>query len=693
MKHLWPMAAWASLLLLSLSIPRFVSASGPAGSAKQQSGEVIGIASNPLSCLAIGIGASAPTVGVVKLNWQGQAESARLMVTVSGAEAEHTIKVNGQPVAKVPIHPGGQLCGADEDSQVFYLDFPPEVLVQGNNRIELTNDVLAGDSWSAAYVRLVVSGRLAFDLPDSSGQVGPADITAFSTVFTASFINSYDGTSQEFMGQIPTNYNPATPTPLLVAVHGRSGGMDFGVNAFGTVADNKGWLLASPELHGNWPPPPTSPQPPNPGAFAYASVQAQYDVVGTVKHMIELGYNVDSNRIYLYGSSMGAQTGIVTVAKFPHLFAAIFANKGPTDMAEWYDEQDNYYTTFFANPDHLNIVWMRRECHINGQLKDPSQNPFCYQRRSGLNFASNYIHVPISLTHSISDALVPIHHSRDLRDVINNYGPDQIASLYEDTYAPTNCPGPAYHCFEPDYNAVLTFLQQHTLNNNPTNINIVSDQSKTFYWLKLTQTGGDHFSRVQASYNLANKTMTATISDTNPLTVAFNLGPTPITDIIPQPGMGLPATTYLVKGGGNNTLKSYTSGYLNVNLSATGQFNLTISAISTQVSANPIAILADGVATSTLTVTVKDQLNQPVSNGTVVQFSTTSGTFPNGATADTATVSGGAGQAKIVLRSGTTPGVAQVVATVGTVTGTTSVYIGTGAPPTSIYVPVVIKNN
>ncbi|HXW00210.1 MAG TPA: Ig-like domain-containing protein, partial [Anaerolineae bacterium] len=376
-------------------------------------------------------------------------------------------------------------------------------------------------------------------------------------------------------------------------------------------------------------------------------------------------------------------------------FAAFFDNKGPTDWTEWYYETVDLVSDGYSSQ-NTHRQWMERECYSGVNTpQDPTENPFCFQRRSGFSYASNLIHTPISNTHSVNDILVPIHHSRELRDAINSYGPDQLASLYEDTVVGPTCPqtnmsepSSYYHCYEPDDTAIFNFLEQHTLNNNPSHINIVTDQSNSFYWLNLVQTGAPHFSRVQAAYNLANKTVTATIVDTSTLTVAFNLGSTPITNIIDQPGMGLPAMTYLVKFPGSSTLKNYTSGYLTTTLTTTGQFSLTISAITPQVSASPPNIPNNGLATSIVTVIVKDQLNQAVPNGTPVQFSTTLGTFPNGTSADTANVSGGAGQAQIVLRAGLTPGVAQVVATVGTASGGTSVTVGS----VSVYLPIVIRN-
>ena len=577
------LALGLGLLILGLHLPDIARASGPEDGSGQENGAVIGLASNALECLAVGNDLPGKASGVVKLTWRGQAERARLVLSVAGTEASHTIKVNGQPVALAPVQPGGQPCSTEE---YFYLDISPKVLVQGDNLIEITDGALPGDSWTAANVRLQVFGGFTVSQAggaDSTGQISTAgvSVTAIDTpIFT--FTNSYDGSSQEAIAQIPDGYDDNTPTPLLIAVHARNGTKESGLDWFDDEANSRDWLLASPELHGSWTPPQ---KPDKPGAFAYASLESQYDVIGTVNYMVQ-SYNVDPNRIYLAGYSMGGQGGVVTAAKFPHLFAAVFDNKGPTDMAEWYDEQVAYY----GDPDTDVVRAMREECHIAGVPQTPAENPFCYQRRSGIHFASNYIHVPISMTHSISDALVPIHHSRDLRDAINSYGPDQPALLFEDN---TVTCSPHYHCYEPDPETVLDFLEPFTLNDNPTHISITTDESKSYYWMNLAQTGGDHWSQVEVTYYPISLTVSATISDTHPLTVAFNLGSVPITDIIEQPGMGLPATTYLVEGGGNNYLYNYVSGYLTTTLATTGQFTLTISAVESVKVYLPVVIKND----------------------------------------------------------------------------------------------------
>ncbi|MCK6629314.1 MAG: prolyl oligopeptidase family serine peptidase [Anaerolineae bacterium] len=567
-----------------MNLPTLAQASGPA---QPPGNSIVGVASNALECLAVGPNTPAPASGVVNLTWQGEAESARLIVQVAGAEAAHTIKINGQAVAQVPVHPGGQLCSDGEDTESFYLDVPLDVLVQGDNSIEITHDALAGDSWSAAYVRLEVQGRFVVNMPGSPGQIGSADISTLATPFTINITNSYDGSSQQARVQIPDSYNAGVATPLLVAIHPRSSDMFFGEDKFGAAANTKGWLLASPELHGSWPGDLANPIPDPPGKYSYASLEGQYDIVATVKYMLQ-NYNVDRDRIYIVGYSMGAQMATLMAAKYPDVFAALFDNKGPTDWVDWYNE------SVALGNQGFHTGWMRRECYqvINNvnTLRNPTQNPFCYQRRSSLNYASNYVRklnfasiysrMPISLTHTVSDALVQIHHSRDLRDAINSYNPSLLVSLFEENSGDPAIDGgsPFFHDYEPDPTTVLNFLEPFTLDNNPTSLDLTSDESKSFYWLRIVKSNAEQFSRVKV--NVVGQTVTAVISDTTTTQLGFNLGSGSITEIIPQPGLGLPTGVYEVQGGGNNVDVSYNTGYLTVNVSSTTTpYTVTISLI------------------------------------------------------------------------------------------------------------------
>jgi poly(3-hydroxybutyrate) depolymerase len=511
-------------------------------------------------------GAPGAAAGAVHLTWRGTAQRARLIVWVAGADAAHTIRVNGHAVAAAPVLPDGEPC----QGQPVYLDIPSAVLVQGRNQIELTDDALAGDDWTASQVRLEVFGAIQRPAPEAAGLAAGAAVS-----LTVNFVNGYDLTSQQAWIQVPSSYNPSVPTPLVLYAHARSSHMyepaDSSQN-WDSAVEARGWLLASPQMHGHWPGTAQTPVPNPPGIYAYASLESQYDLVGTLRYMLD-NYNVKRDQIYLFGSSMGGQIATVTAAKYPHIFAAVFDSKAPTDMAQWYGESSTFHQD-----------WMERECYTGSaaspQPRTPGQNPFCYQRRSSQSFAGNFLHVPISITHSQADTLVPIAHSFELRDAINALGPDRPAAVYVDTVVGPTCGSP-FHCYDPDPAAVMDFFAPFRLQARPDQLRISSDQSKHYYWLNLAQTGGDHWTHVEATavnYNSQAHVLTLVITDTQALSVGVNLGTAPIAGFegLSQPGLGWPSGNYLVQGPGLNSVQAYTSGYLTVTVPSEGRVVISL---------------------------------------------------------------------------------------------------------------------
>jgi dienelactone hydrolase len=697
-----------SLITLMAVLPYPAIAAAIGGVATEDAGlqardSVVGVISTALDCLSMpddsplgndwsdnnpSCGQTASTgdelsAGIVTLNWQGELERARLVLKLSGTQAAHPIYVNGKQAALTPVRP-------DSTSyEVFYLTIPSEILVPGDNLIEISDDGLPGDGWIAENVRIEAFGsprETGFSpLPASIGDAGGDAAQGF----VIRFYSSYDGSRQEAAVQIPDGYSGTTPVPLIVFAHPRGDVMSSGITTFGVAANARTWLLASPELHGSWDVPRSCRTYPNdcdyedqvvagtvnedsdpkPGAFAYASLESQYDVVDTVKYMVE-NYNVKLDQIYLVGYSMGGQLGAVAAAKFPHLFAATLDNKSPTDMGTWYGQQADLYS---QGEDHYAVRAMRKECHIGGQLKTPEENAFCYDRRSGIEFAGNYIHVPISMTHGVLDQLVPISHSRNLRGAINSHEPDWPAAVYESTDA---CSDPYDHCFVPDPTAVLNFLAPFVLNDNPTHISITSDESKVYYWMELVQTGGDHWSQVEVTRHTDTPTVVATIQDDWPSTLRLNLGASPLMgEAKEQPGMGLPATTYLITGAGNNNLVNYTSGYFSVPVATTGESTITVSAIKATLSANPAQVSVPHAPTTTISVLVGDHMGNGVPDGTSVELTTTDGTFAGGGATETVVTSDGRATTTLTLDGTSGNDQAEVVATVVGVTTSVSVQI------------------
>jgi pimeloyl-ACP methyl ester carboxylesterase len=575
MKNVASVRKWIRQLALALSLavglnwpfsglaPFHMAANPPPDSAGP-----IGLVSNALPCLAINSGTLAGPLGTLQFTWSGQAQAARLVLDVSGTHAAQPVWVNGQLVGSVPAGAQGQGCGP---GQAVYLDFAASVLQQGPNQIEIGDAGLPGDAWTAADVRLEVFGSVQPVQPQYP--FGPQTPVVVSQI--VSFISHYDSSTQQAAIQIPDGYTGSSPVPLVLYAHARYGDMEEGLGMLGAAANTKHWLLASPQLHGHSPFPPGQP-----GWFAYASLESQYDIVGTIQYMVN-HYNVDASRIYLVGYSMGGQIATVTGAKYPDVFAALFDNKGPTSFEDWYNEQSKLLGA--GSPQ---VDWMRQECYTGSRSsptpQPPSGNLFCYHRRSSVELAQNLIHVAISMTHSYSDTQVPITHSINLRDAINSFGPDRAATLYADTDGscyPTN--PDYYHCYVPDPNAVLTFFQSFTLQGSQSHLNLITDESKSFYWLNITQTGGDHWTWVEANADLGQQSVSLTVTDQYSLTLGLNLGSAPIQDWagLSHPGLGLPPGNYHIHGAGLDTTVLYNSGYLPINLPPTTHSLITISRV------------------------------------------------------------------------------------------------------------------
>jgi hypothetical protein len=139
--------------------------------------------------------------------------------------------------------------------------------------------------------------------------------------------------------------------------------------------------------------------------------------------------------------------------------------------------------------------------------------------------------------------------------------------------------------------------------------------------------------------------------------------------------MGLPATTYLVTGAGNNNLVGYTSGYLSVPVATTGESTITVSAIKATLSANPVRVSVPHAPTTTISVLVGDHMGNNVPDGTSVKFSTTEGTFAGGGATKTVVTSNGRATTTLTLDGTSGNDQAEIVATVAGLTTSVSVQI------------------
>jgi len=342
------------------------------------------------------------------------------------------------------------------------------------------NDARNGaDAWQAASAMLC----------DSFSQA----VVPGSTREDFTFTSSYDGSTQWAALQVPSKPPPVAGYPIVIALHGwdasvgQSSGRDTMISAFGPMAEQQGWLLAAPEMHGER----TS------GDTSLAARAAQHDTLDTLA-VVRAKYQVDASRIYITGLSMGGMAAVVTAAKYPDVFAAAVDYDGISDLAKWYDES----------------VLLQSEIAAEAG-GTPSEMAFEYARRSPVSFASNLKHVPLAIIHGQADDVVLPHHATDLYTAVQSYGPDNVEIHW---FAGGHVIPAEYG---PDWAAA--FFARYTLNTTPHTLSIKTDESKAYYWLGVRQTGAGHWTTVEATTDDGRQQIVATVTDSTSVEVTFDL--------------------------------------------------------------------------------------------------------------------------------------------------------------------------
>ncbi len=196
----------------------------------------------------------------------------------------------------------------------------------------------------------------------------------------------------------------------------------------------------------------------------------------------------------------------------------------------------------------------------------PEENPFEYKRRSSLQMPGNLVPLPLALVHGENDIKVPPHHAEDLYNAVQARG-GQLIELHLHEGGHEGSPE-----YGPDW--TVNWLANHVRGAAPARLDIRSDESKSYFWLDIEQTGGDHWTALQAEALDAVQTLSGTVSDTHPVSLTFELA-----------DAGLPADlpyTVVVQevsgGDPTSTVMTPTAGALMVSIPA-GEHDVTLVAI------------------------------------------------------------------------------------------------------------------
>jgi predicted peptidase len=152
---------------------------------------------------------------------------------------------------------------------------------------------------------------------------------------------------------VPQSYNPARKTPLIVALHGYGGDQNYFFRALPSLPElcekygvlfvapmgysTGGWYGAPLDIPGNRPrnsgqPIPTNTQ--TPEEMKHERDLSQQDVMNVLE-LVSKEYNVDPDRTYLMGHSMGGMGTYVIGQKYPEKWAAIAVMSGTLGDVEY----------------------------------------------------------------------------------------------------------------------------------------------------------------------------------------------------------------------------------------------------------------------------------------------------------------------------------------------------------------------
>ena len=277
----------------------------------------------------------------------------------------------------------------------------------------------------------------------------------FAFCFTQDIYTDYlvleNDTIDVFSYQIPENYDSEIQHPLLVTFHQWGGNENSNYyTGFDEEANNRNWIMLSP--YGG-------------SSNNYNHQQAQNMFKEEIKWMMQ-NFNIDSQRIYMVGGSMGGASGAIYANNHLNptepMVAATASASGILDCERRAIEMDG---------NNSMIEW------FGGNW---DEFPFEYHRNSAVYFNDtsqsmhyNLQHVPLYLDFGTTESHRT--HAEDLYNLLYNYN----NNIWIDT-DPTGSHG--YSVF--DENHVCNWLEQFELIDNPGSIHVNLDEPSRAYWVE-----------------------------------------------------------------------------------------------------------------------------------------------------------------------------------------------------------------
>ena len=209
---------------------------------------------------------------------------------------------------------------------------------------------------------------------------------------TFSYNSSVDGVNISGSVHVGANYNPATSTALFIYLHGGGGNGTLDNNMLPQL-DARGWIGIAPDgrlwnLYNqgcSWKWSAAYVDSPDPDVGP-----GERDILDAIE-WAKANYNIDRNRIYLTGFSMGGRGCYQIGLRNPDLFAAIAPQSPASDM----------YEIFVRRPDPAEC----KEGMTGGKPGDSPMVDTFYTITSGRFLIENAFNLPVRHFHGTSDSV------------------------------------------------------------------------------------------------------------------------------------------------------------------------------------------------------------------------------------------------------------------------------------------------
>jgi pimeloyl-ACP methyl ester carboxylesterase len=276
-------------------------------------------------------------------------------------------------------------------------------------------------------------------LLDKAGKNGSVHASGFVRL---TYIDPVDNTPQFCRSYVPFNYNPKQKWALVVMIHGYNGENPVYVNWWSIdqrhndVVDKYPIIYIEPHGRGN---------------TSYFGIGDQ-DVLKCIE-LAKQKFNIDEDRVYLKGESMGGGGTWNVGTRHPELFAAIAPVYGGWDY-------------------HVSMS-------EDAIAKLSGRALFENEASSNLSHADALLTTPVFVSHGDIDKAVDVSNSRYLVKTLQRWGYDIQYHEY---------PGFGHEGIE-YYGQLIPWFLEHKRNANPAKVRVRSADLKyaSAHWVRITQ--------------------------------------------------------------------------------------------------------------------------------------------------------------------------------------------------------------